>query len=358
MQKPTMATAKSLRSPLFIPFLLLASCLSSANGEKFKANVTIANGLAYGFYRYTCPQVEFIVRKYLMQVYRRDVGQAAGILRLHSHDCFVQGCDGSVLLDRSPERTELPNLSLRPQSFEIIETLRQIVHSQCGRVVSCSDLLTLAARDAVFFTGGLDYAVPLGRRDGVTFPRINQTFEDLVAPTAKTTEILTKFARKDLNLVDTVALSGAHSIGIAHCITFEERLFPDRDPTMEVSLFNSLRQVCPAPGATAPVWLDFRSPNRFDNLYYIDLMNRQGIFTSDQDLFEDPRTRPTVISFAANQRLFFRNFAIAMTKMGIVDVLTDGQGEIRGRCSMRNSDVNDLESVVEQDLGPSSSASI
>ncbi|KAJ9146064.1 hypothetical protein P3X46_028379 [Hevea brasiliensis] len=351
-----MATAKSFSTPiLFISFLLLASCLSSASETKIKANVTIANGLAYGFYRYICPQVEVLVRSYLRQVFSRDVGQAAGLLRLHAHDCFVQGCDGSVLLDRSIERTELPNLSLRPQSFQIIEALRQIIHSRCGRVVSCSDILTLAARDSVFFTGGPDYAVPLGRRDGVTFPRPNQTFEDLVAPFAKTTEILTKFARKNLNAVDSVALSGAHTIGIGHCDSFKERIFPNRDPTMEISFFNRLRQVCPAPETDAATWLDIRSPNRFDNLYFVDLMNRQGVFTSDQDLFEDPRTRGIVVSFASRQRLFFKNFAVAMTKMGIVDVLTDAQGEIRARCNVRNSDnINDLESVVEKDMGSSS----
>ncbi|KAJ0939909.1 putative peroxidase [Helianthus annuus] len=42
-----------------------------------------------------------IVRKHLKKVFDKDIGQAAGLLRLHFHDCFVQGCDGSVLLDGS-----------------------------------------------------------------------------------------------------------------------------------------------------------------------------------------------------------------------------------------------------------------
>lgn len=186
------------------------------------------------------------------------------------------------------------------------------------------------------------------------FPRPGQTFEDLIAPNAKTTEVLTKYARKGLNLVDAVALSGAHSIGIAHCSSFSERIFPNRDPTMEISFFNSLRQVCPAPNANGIASLDIRSPFRFDNFYFIDLINRQGVFTSDQDLFEDLRTRPTVITFAASQPLFFSSFAVAMTKMGSVEVLTGAQGEIRARCNVRNSDVNDLEPVVEKDIASSS----
>ncbi|OAY58528.1 peroxidase 12 [Manihot esculenta] len=351
-----MAKAKSFTLLPFISFLLLASCLSSSSGEQFKANVTIANGLAYGYYNYICPQVEGLVRNYLMQVYRSDAGQAAAILRLQSHDCFVQGCDGSVLLDRSPERSEIPNKDFKQQTFQIIENLRQIVHYYCGRVVSCSDLLTLAARDAVFFTGGPDFSVPLGRRDGVTFPRPGQTSEDLIAPTAKTTDILARFARKGLNFVDAVALSGAHTIGIAHCSSFRGRLFPNRDPTMEFSFYDRLSRYCASPAIDPLVWLDFRSPFRFDNLYFVDLMNRQGLFTSDQDLFEDPRTRGTVINFAYNQQQFFVNFAAAMIRMGIVGVLTDGQGEIRARCNMRNSDFYNLESVLEKDNISSSAA--
>ncbi|KAG8660711.1 peroxidase 12 [Manihot esculenta] len=351
-----MAKVKSFTPLLFISFLLLASCLSSSNGELFKPNVTIANGLEFGYYRFTCPQVDTLVRNYLTQVYRADPGQAAAILRLQSHDCFVQGCDGSVLLDRSPERSEIPNKHFKQQTFQIIETLRQIVHTHCGRVVSCSDLLTLAARDAVFLTGGPDFTVPLGRRDGVTFPRVNQTFEDLIAPTAKTTEILTKFARKGLNLLDTVALSGAHTIGIARCSSFRERLFPTRDPTMEISLYEKLRPYCAFPEFDSLTWLDFRSPFKFDNLYFVDLINRQGLFTSDQDLFEDPRTRGTVINFANNEFQFFASFAGALIKMGTVGVLTDGQGEIRARCNMRNSDFFNLESVLEKDKNSSSAA--
>lgn len=205
-------------------------------------------------------------------------------------------------------------------------------------------------------TGGPDFSVPLGRRDGVTFPRPGQTSEDLIAPTAKTTDILARFARKGLNFVDAVALSGAHTIGIAHCSSFRGRLFPNRDPTMEFSFYDRLSRYCASPAIDPLVWLDFRSPFRFDNLYFVDLMNRQGLFTSDQDLFEDPRTRGTVINFAYNQQQFFVNFAAAMIRMGIVGVLTDGQGEIRARCNMRNSDFYNLESVLEKDNISSSAA--
>lgn len=66
----------------------------------------------------------------------------------------MQGCDGSVLLEGSAsgpsEQDAPPNLSLRAKAFEIINDLRDRVHNKCGRVVSCSDILALAARDSVF----------------------------------------------------------------------------------------------------------------------------------------------------------------------------------------------------------------
>lgn len=85
----------------------------------------------------------------------------------------------------------------------------------------------------------------------------------------------------------------------------------------------------------------------FDNKYYVDLMNRQGLFTSDQDLYTDSRTRAIVTSFAVNQTLFFEKFVIGMLKMGQLNVLTGTQGEIRANCSMRNSANTLLSSVVD-----------
>lgn len=66
---------------------------------------------------------------------------------------MVQGCDGSVLLDGSAsgpsEKDAPPNLTLRARAFQIINELRAKIHKKCGRVVSCSDITALAARDAV-----------------------------------------------------------------------------------------------------------------------------------------------------------------------------------------------------------------
>lgn len=66
----------------------------------------------------------------------------------------LQGCDGSVLLDGSAsgpsEKDAPPNLTLRPAAFAAINELRDLLEKRCGRVVSCSDIAALAARDSVF----------------------------------------------------------------------------------------------------------------------------------------------------------------------------------------------------------------
>ncbi|KAL4565956.1 hypothetical protein LXL04_030062 [Taraxacum kok-saghyz] len=221
--------------------------------------------------------------------------------------------------------------------FTIIENLRALIHGACNQTVSCSDITALAARDAVFLSGGPDYNIPLGRRDGLDFATRNETLANLPAPFANTTTLLTSLATKGFDTTDVVALSGGHTIGIANCGSFVGRIIPTQDPTLNETFANDLRNTCPTNVTSNTTVMDVLSPNVFDNSYYVDLMNRQGLFTSDQDLFTDNRTRGIVTSFAANQTLFFENFVIAMIKMGQLNVLTGTQGEIRANCSLTNA---------------------
>jgi peroxidase len=111
----------------------------------------------------------------------------------------------------------------------------------------------------------------------------------------------------------------------------------------------NLKQVCPTEDSNDTTVMDIRSPNKFDNKYYVDLMNRQVLLTSDQDLYTDSRTKSIVTSFAIDEDLFFEEFAKSMIKMGQLSVLTGKHGEIRANCSVRNSDNIKLASVVEDD---------
>jgi peroxidase len=325
---------------LLLNSLLLCPYFQSAEAQG--VSQPIVPGLSWTYYSSSCPQLENIVREQLRGELQRDIGLAAGLLRLSFHDCFVQGCDGSVLLDGSAsgpsEQDAPPNLTLRPEAFEFIDAVRRRVDEECGTVVSCSDVVAIAARDSVFLSGGPDYNVPLGRRDGLTFATVNVTLANLPPPTSNTTALLTSLATKNFTATDVVALSGGHTIGISHCNSFTNRLYPTQDPIMDQTFANNLKVICPTANSTNTTVQDIRSPNTFDNKYYVDLMNRQGLFTSDQDLYTDSRTRGIVTSFAINQSLFFERFVDAMIKMSQLSVLTGNQGEIRANCSVRNSD--------------------
>ncbi|KAF9602897.1 hypothetical protein IFM89_032637 [Coptis chinensis] len=340
-------------SASFISFLLLTSALLGSHLLLSRAQPTppIVRGLSWTFYRSNCPRLETIVRDYLRQVFRNDIGQAAGLLRVHFHDCFVQGCDGSVLLDGSAsgpsEKDAPPNLTLRPEVFRIINELRNRIQRACGQVVSCSDITALAARDAVFLSGGPDYRVPLGRRDGLTFATREATLDNLPFFGSTARELIANVARKGLDATDLVAISGGHTIGRGNCASFTERLYPNQDPNMDQKYANNLKRICPTTTSTGTTVLDIRTPNVFDNRYYVDLMNRQGLLMSDQDLFTDRTTRPIVTSFATNETLFFERFAFSMIKIGMLNVVTGTQGEIRANCSRRNPTRSYLTTLVE-----------
>lgn len=64
---------------------------------------------------------------------------------------FLQGCDGSVLINSTrknqAEKDGIPNLSLR--GFQVIDAAKTAVEAACPGVVSCADILSLVARDAI-----------------------------------------------------------------------------------------------------------------------------------------------------------------------------------------------------------------
>ena len=64
-----------------------------------------------------------------------------------------QGCDASILLDtvgtNQSEKDARPNQTLG--GFEAIDDIKAQVEKACPGIVSCADILALAARDAVSF---------------------------------------------------------------------------------------------------------------------------------------------------------------------------------------------------------------
>ncbi|XP_059624718.1 peroxidase 10-like [Cornus florida] len=234
---------------------------------------------------------------------------AASLLRLHFHDCFVNGCDGSVLLDGG-EKNALPNNN-SARGFEVIDTIKAKLEKVCPSIVSCADILNLAAREAVYLAGGpyAYWSVPLGRRDGLNASE-SAANQELPSPFEPLANITAKFTSKGLDTKDVVVLSGAHTIGYAQCFTFKPRLYDfdgsgNPDPTLDASLLNNLRSVCPNQDSSnsnlAP--LDNVTTAKFDNIYFKNLVNNSGLLQSDQALMGDNRTAAMVLNYTKNATL-------------------------------------------------------
>ena len=135
---------------------------------------------------------------------------------------------------------------------------------------------------------------------------------------------------------------GGHTLGFGHCSSFNTRLYQFSktnaiDPTMDQSFAQKLQSLCPLNknANNAGSFLDDTSL-QFDNNYYTNLINGRGVFTSDQSLFVDPRTKSIVEEYASNQQTFFSQFSKSMVKMSKVGIKTKSNGEIRANCRIVN----------------------
>ncbi|CAN6448528.1 unnamed protein product [Victoria cruziana] len=104
------------------------------------------------FYCDTCPGLFDAVSKQIKLAVAREKRMGASVLRLFFHDCFVNGCDGSLLLDDTPtftgEKRAAPNLN-SARGFEVIDAVKAAVEEVCPGVVSCADIIAISARDSV-----------------------------------------------------------------------------------------------------------------------------------------------------------------------------------------------------------------
>ncbi|EOY32414.1 hypothetical protein QUC31_019417 [Theobroma cacao] len=309
--------------------LLLSVMLGGSNAQ-----------LSPTFYSNTCSDVVSIVRGVLEQAVQNDIRVGAKIIRAHFHDCMVNGCDGSLLLDDDAangivsEKDTPPNETI--EAFQIVDDIKTALENSCPGVVSCADILALGSQIGVSLAGGPTWQVPLGRRDSRTANQAGTS--GIPSPLDDFDELQRKF--RDVGLddsTDLVALSGAHTFGRARCSTFSHRI--GTDTTLDPTFSQVLGQICPEGGnGDVLTNLDSSTADDFDNNYYTNLQNNRGLLQTDQSLFSTAgaNTVSIVNRFANSQTDFFDTFVQSMINLGNLSPLTGNNGEIRANCRRIN----------------------
>ncbi|GLJ14565.1 hypothetical protein SUGI_0235790 [Cryptomeria japonica] len=305
---------------------LVILCSRAAHGQ-----------LSSTFYEDSCPYIWPIVREAVAQAVEKEKRMGASLLRLHFHDCFVNGCDGSILVDDTPtfkgEKNAGPNAN-SVRGYEVIDIIKSRLEFACSGVVSCADIVAIAARDSVVELGGPTWPVQLGRRDSRT-ASLSSANTLLPSPFANLSTLISQFQAQGLSAKDMIALSGAHTIGQARCTTFRSRVF--NDTNIDSAFATSVQANCPSNGGDDTLSpLDLVTPTFFDNTYYKNLRSQKGLLHSDQELFNGGSADSLVTSYSTNPISFFSDFAAAMVNMGNISPLTGTNGQVRTNCRKAN----------------------
>ncbi|KAL8539345.1 hypothetical protein ACS0TY_001101 [Phlomoides rotata] len=322
-----MAAFPSLKTAITLATLLLILTTSSAQ-------------LSTSYYSKSCPNLFNTVKSVVNSAIQKEARMGASLLRLFFHDCFVNGCDGSLLLDDTSsftgEKTAIPNRN-SVRGFNVVDNIKSAVEKACPGVVSCADILAVAARDSVVTLGGPEWNVKLGRRDAKTASR-SAANNGIPPPTSNLNALLSRFNALGLSSKDLVALSGSHTIGQARCTTFRPRIH--NESNIDTSFAQSRRSNCPRASGSgdnnlAP--LDLQTPTKFENNYFKNLVNQRGLLHSDQQLFNGGSTNSIVRSYSNDNNAFKSDFVAGMIRMGDISPLTGSNGEIRKNCRRVNS---------------------
>ncbi|KAK4767443.1 hypothetical protein SAY86_015193 [Trapa natans] len=296
-----------------------------------------------GGYQTSCPEAEAIIFARVEEAVIKEPRIAASLLRLHFHDCFVNGCDASILLDDTDsfvgEKTAGPNVnSIR--GFEVVDIIKSDLEFVCPKTVSCADILAIAARDSVLLSGGPGWEVETGRMDSLVASK-DDANNNIPGPSSDVNTLVAKFQNVGLSLGDMVALSGAHTMGKARCSTFASRINGSPDPhgaVINSEFLLTLQQLCSGPDNNRTLAeLDLVTPATFDNQYYANVLAGEGLLQSDQVLVNgDGGTRQIVELYVEDPLAFFKDFAVSMVRMGRLGSLAGSDGEIRTNCRAVN----------------------
>nr|XP_043608776.1 probable peroxidase 26 [Erigeron canadensis] len=290
----------------------------------------------------TCSNVEPFIRHQMKLIFDKDKTITPKLIKLLYADCMVNGCDASILLDgENTEKKSPKNRGLG--AYVVIDVLKKVVEARCPGAVSCADIMNIAARDAIFFSGGPSYPVFLGRRDGL---KSEASWVDLPSPSISWETALAYFTSKGLNLQDMVTLLGGHMMGRTRCSNIVDRLYNFNntgkpDPTMELATLSYLQKLCPKKvklGQPNPlINLNPQNPtHKFTNSYYSRVLSNKSVLEVDQQMRYGGDTYELTDEFANSLEDFRGGFAYSMSRMGGLKVLTGTKGQIRRNCHVVN----------------------
>ncbi|TVU29955.1 hypothetical protein EJB05_21553, partial [Eragrostis curvula] len=316
--------------------------------------------------RYYQDKVEDKVRKEVEKAIKDNRGIGAALVRLVFHDCWVNGCDGSVLLEQSadgasPEKNAKNNIGLA--GFDVIDRIKDKVRNDN---VSCADIVVLAGRDAVAILSGekITYSITRGRLDGV---RSSKDDADAVLPTSDFDfgKLKSNFDAgfRKFTVEELVVLSGAHSIGVAHLSSYAKRLSTADTPDFQID--SSYRAALN--NATPPALLDQKKdpivPNNvrdetdafqkqanydpaalgvskekqvLDNSYYHNTLENKVLFKSDWVLRTDGEAAGKLEEYKEKPEEWNKDFAAAMAKLSSLPAQGSNL-EVRRNCRVPNS---------------------
>ncbi|KAI3455427.1 hypothetical protein Pfo_012090 [Paulownia fortunei] len=352
------------------PSLLRAPSAQRKLQENDTHDDALHEWLRYDYYNESCPLAEQIIRSTVQELYELRPNVAPALLRLVFHDCFVEGCDASILLDPADEieseKGAPPNESLK--GFDLIDIIKSELEETCPGVVSCADIIALAARESVLLAGGPFYPLYTGRKDStVSFLEV-ATYE-LPSPQDDLSKTIESFASRGFDERETVSLLAAHSTGTIHCKFFFNRLYnfsgtDGPDPSIDTEFLGLLRSKCnsshpsSAPSASPSLSpssssstensltavfkdpgmkMDYEGPGTgFGTLYYRSLLQGKGLLFVDQQLTAGEETETWVRAYASDVSLFQRDFGLTMIKLSNLQVLTAPMGQVRLNCRKVN----------------------
>ncbi|KAK4377437.1 hypothetical protein RND71_003733 [Anisodus tanguticus] len=279
------------------------------------ASMSLSSSLSPYFYNHVCPEALQTIKRVVEDEVKQEKRMGASLLRLHFHDCFVNGCDASILLDKTTtidsEKTAFVPNNNSIRGFDVIDKIK-------------SRLINL---------GGPTWEVTLGRRDSTTASRTTAN-NDIPTPFMDLPALIKNFKKQSLNEKDLVALSGGHTLGFAQCFTFRNRIYNE---TNIDSTFARQRQAnCPRSGGNSNLSPLDPTPALFDSKYFSNLVSKKGLLHSDQALFNGGQTDNLVKTYSTNVGTFSKDFAESMIKMGNIKPLLGNQGQIRVNCRKVN----------------------